>query len=38
MLLATHCQPQHEVDNDSREQSNRQNGGTQSVVEATLAP
>jgi len=38
VLLTTHCQPQHEVDNDGCKQRNRQNGRTQSVVEAALAP
>jgi hypothetical protein len=38
VLLTTHCQSQHEVDNDGCEQRNGQNRGTQSVVKAALAP
>lgn len=38
VLLTTHCQPQHKVDNDGCEQRNGEDGGTQPVVEAALAP
>lgn len=38
MLLTTHCQSQHKVDNDGGKQGNGQDGRTQPVIEATLAP
>lgn len=38
VLIASHGQPQDKVDNDGSEQGNGEDGGTQPVVEATLAP
>jgi hypothetical protein len=38
VLLTTHCQPQHKVNNDGCKQRNGEDGRTQSVVEATLTP
>lgn len=38
VLIPSHGQPQDKVDNDSSEQSDGEDGGTQPVIEAALAP